>query len=181
MYNNYYEEYIRNTLGYNLNPIINENQYSEDYFETEYDSLYNNQEVEEMYPDIYKKIYPIICKHCMNVRERISEDLINRITDEVYKNIDEIEENKELQRENNRNVISNNNRINPNINNTIDKRNNPKNCNNCVLKDLIKILILRELLGNPVKPVRPPMRPPMKPPIRPPFESGPMFNMPYMM
>ena len=51
---------------------------------------------------------------------------------------------------------------------------------NFAIRDLIKILILRELLGNPHRPHRPnrpPMRPPMRPPRpgfdRPPFQGNP--------
>ena len=39
-------------------------------------------------PEIYKIIYPMVCKSCMAVDENISEDLVSRMVNEIYTNIE---------------------------------------------------------------------------------------------
>ena len=115
----------------------------------------------------------MVCKACMNTNENITEDLVSRITNEIYINIENIEISKENR--NNSNAV-NNNQINKNVrpenansksnltdttlNRQEDRNRNP------LLRDLIRILVLRELLGRP-------NRPQFRPPVRPPFGPGP--------
>lgn len=170
MYNNNpYEDYMRNTLGYNTNPtMMNMNMYSNNQiYEDESSFGYNQVNVDNMYPEIYKIIYPMVCKACMNTNENITEDLVSRITNEIYINVENIEVTKDNR--NSSNSI-NNNQISKNIRtdnlsnrtnsaemqtNRIEDRNR-----NPLLRDLIRILVLRELIGMPN---RPPIRPPFGP------------------
>ena len=60
---------------------------------------------------------------------------------------------------------------------------NEKRQFNSGLRDLVKILLIRELLNRP-RPPRPPVRPPMpprppRPPMRPPFGPGPGGRPPF--
>ena len=179
MYNNSYEEYMRNSLGYNQMPMMNMNQMPEMY-ETEENYTCNQASVEDMYPEIYRIIYPMICKSCMAVNENITEDLVSRITNEVYINVEHMEipsetrsqtisiapqTNKTIKSDNRVNSNNNNNNISNNRVNNVRQETRQRNP---LLNDLIRILVLRELIGNPGRP-----RPPFRPPVRPPFGPGP--------
>lgn len=170
MYNNNpYEDYMRNTLGYNTNPtMMNMNMYSNNQiYEDESSFGYNQVNVDNMYPEIYKIIYPMVCKACMNTNENITEDLVSRITNEIYINVENIEVTKDNR--NSSNSI-NNNQISKNIRtDNLSNRTNPTEMQtnriedrnrNPLLRDLIRILVLRELIGMPN---RPPIRPPFGP------------------
>ena len=185
MYNNPYEEYMRNSLGYNWMPNMNQANSMNEMYETEGEFTCNQTSVEDMYPEIYRIIYPMVCKACMAVNENVTEDLVSRITNEVYMNV----ENMEVIQENRSSVNSINtqaskstksdslNRINTNnsINTVSNVRQQETRKRNPLLRDLIRILVLRELIGNPGRP-----RP--RPPFRPPFggEFGPGLRPPYM-
>ncbi len=151
MYNSNYEGYMRNVLGYNIMPqdtySINDSMYEM--------PLQRNIEItalERVYPEIYRVVYPMIQKVCMKVGNTINEEIIERMTDEVYRFLEE--ENKDSD------GLKRNTDIKTGNSNQTRNR-------NYLLRDLIKILILRELLGN-----RPPMRPQMPPP-RPPMPPRP--------
>ena len=90
MYNNPYEEYMRNSLGYNQIPMANMNYMNmvPEMYETEDNFMCNKVSVEDMYPEVYKIVYPMICKACMAINENITEDLVSRITNEVYMNVE---------------------------------------------------------------------------------------------
>ena len=86
MYNESYEEYIRNILGY---PNYSNNSYnnSNDFYESSSRNTLND-EIEECYPEIYKIIYPRIKNACRNNSEPMSPDLIERMTDDLYSSIE---------------------------------------------------------------------------------------------
>lgn len=197
MYNNQYEEYMRNSLGCGRMPMMNTNQMNMNTMNEMYENENNfscNQTVENMYPEIYKIIYPMVCKACMAVNENISEDLVSRIVNEIYVNVENAEvaepiretrsstqtvssqankvsRNDLLNNTRTSNLNSNssalNSKMNSNLSSNISSnevaantRQQEKRQGNPLLRDLIKILVLRELLGNPVKPPKPPVRPP---------------------
>lgn len=174
MYNNQtYEEYIRSILGYpNYNNNIMEND-----FQNYSNNYRNEQEIEELencYPEIYKMIYPKVNEACSMNTKPISPDLIDELANEIYTTIE------------NDNTIN----ININLGNSVQNSQPPENRNsqnnnrrdikmqenrgedrqfrNNGLLDLIRILLIRELLGRPGN--RPPIRPPMG---RPPFPGMP--------
>lgn len=183
MYNNPYEEYMRNSLGYNGMPIMNMNQINmnsgntmSEMYETEGNYMCDEKSVEDMYPEIYRIIYPMVCKACMAVNENITEDLVSRITNEVYINVENVEVTSETR--NTSSQLNRNTKI-ENVNNKASSTSNNNSLNtrqetrqqNPLLRDLIRILVLRELIGNPTPGPRP--HPPYNPPGRPPFGPGP--------
>ena len=185
MYNNPYEEYMRNSLGYSGMPMTNMNQMNMNYmmpemYETESNFMCDQTSVEDMYPEIYRIVYPMICKACMAVNENISEDLVSRITNEVYMDVEHMEIVNETRSssisvspQTNKNIKSDSlsNKTNSSIsNNSVNVRQETRQ-RNPLLNDLIRILVLRELIGNPGRPPRP--RPPFNPGPRPPFGTGP--------
>lgn len=156
MYNSSYEEYMQNVLGYNVRPQ-NTYQMPEDIYEMPRNS-YENINLEGLYPDIYKMVYPMVQKVCMNVNGLVNEEMICSMTDEVYKAMVE-EETRD----------SNDTKKNNNSQNI--RRIEETRQNNYLLRDLIRILIINELLRR--RPGRPP-RPPMGPGY-PPVHGGPNF------
>lgn len=192
MYNNQYEEYMRNSLGCGRMPMMNTNQMNMNTMNEMYENENNfscNQTVENMYPEIYKIIYPMVCKACMAVNENISEDLVSRLVNEIYVNVEntEVVETTRETRSSTQTVSSQANKVSRNdlLNNTrtsnlnsssitnssslnskanlasgssnetwASTRQQEKRQDNPLLRDLIKILVLRELLGNPVRPPR---------------------------
>lgn len=150
--NNYsYEEYMKNLLG---NNIYNQRKINVNTVELYDDNTYNNQEnseLEKCYPDIYKIIYPMICKRCLYINEEITEELVERITTEIYENVEKDEYPEEARSEQIK-AIYRNGRSNKNMRYMyrINEENNQleeKRQKNLLLNDLIKILVLRELLG----------------------------------
>lgn len=155
-----YEEYMRTVLGYQ--PM---NTYDMNYDQWVMPNMnatntIQMQELENCYPDIYRIVYPMIQKACGQNTRPVTRELIESMTDEIYFAIEDKEmiENRDKEAAEDRQIRRNTN-----------------------LNDLIRILILRELLGRPgfpggrpprPRPPRPPMRPPIGPPPRPQPRSG---------
>lgn len=150
-----YEEYMRSVLGYQP---MNTYDMSYDNWGMPSMTAMNNiqiQELENCYPDIYRIVYPMIQKACSQNTRLVTRELIDSMTDEIYFAIEDKEmlENRDKEETEDRQIRRNTN-----------------------LNDLIRILILRELLGRPgfsegrepqPRPHRPPMRHPMGSPPRP--------------
>ncbi len=196
MYYQNYEDYMRTVLGY---PVERREEYiplEQNYnFETR---LANAKELENYYPEIYRVVNPIVCEVCNKYNGNYTRENIDVMVDEVYKRVNlnneinikinldnridkKIQEN-ELNRNNNLKTNTNTN-YNRNIENNgkrnIESENNRQiRPNNPFLNDLIRILILNQILGGgsffPERPPRPrpPVRPPM-PPVRPLFPERP--------
>lgn len=165
MNNSLYEEYMRSVLGYE--PM----GYSNTYDNMGYDNMYNNnmtnynemrnEEIEDCYPDIYRIVYPMVQKACMQNTRPLTRELIDSMTNEIYFAIDD-------------NEITGQ-RLEKDADKVKDNRTEDRQqIRNNGLNDLIRILLLRELLGRPGFPIRPrpPIRPP-RPPMRPPMGPGP--------
>ena len=185
MSNQSYEEYMRAVLGYNAGP---EDTYrrTEDYYNRDMpmNNSFQYPELEKMYPEVYKTIYPKVCNVCQrNLNSEITQQTLEDMVNEVYNSLEaEGNINFYINIENrNESQICNNIRNNMNRNSVrkveeIHERQDRQR-NNALL-DIIKILILRELLNRSGRPGRPPFpgqapRPPM-PPTRPPFPgTGP--------
>lgn len=189
MYYQNYEDYMRAVLGYPIerreNYIPIEQSYN---FESR---LTNTKELEECYPEVYRIINPIVCEICNKYNGNYTKDTINIMVDEVYKrislnneisikiNLDNKTQEKEIHRNNLKTGI-NNRILDDNIRKNVENENNRqiRPNNNPFLNDLIRILILNQILNGggffPERPPRPrpPVRPPM-PPDRPPFHNRP--------
>ncbi len=165
MYNSY-EEYMQNVLGVN----IQNNTYreSEDNYYTAMNINQNMQEVNKLYPEIYSLIYPMVQKVCSRRNGTdITEEGISQMVEEIYSVIepgDDIIENNTPQK--------NGDVRNPRAKET---RRLPSK-NNYLLKDLIRILIIRELLSGGGSggnfPGRPRPRPGMGPVVPPIMRPG---------
>lgn len=164
-----YEEYMRSVLGYQ--PMNNHTYgYGMNFenFEMANMSSTNTvqmRELEDCYPEIYRIIYPMVQKACNQNTRPLTRELIDSMTEEIYFAIEDKDmiENREKE----------------------EKKENRQIRRNTNLNDLIRILILRELLGRPgfpggrppfPRPPRPPMRPPMGPPRPQPRPGMGLFN-----
>lgn len=195
LYNNY-EEYMKNVIGSSnipSNPYrycncgsqygneygntygsVRNNQYGNQFanqYNNQYGNMYNNPQqinVEQLYPDIYKMINPMVCEMCDLNNEPITEELVDRMTNVIYDNVvnrvevqNIINVNIETRKadgesSNDKGTCKKENRTTSSI---IENRqqNNPSHRprRNRLLQDLIRILILNRLL----RPNRPPFRP----------------------
>lgn len=199
MYYNDYEDYMRSVLGYNA-ANTSSNMYSADYYmpnrmqavmptyQNESMGVQMQDNIEDLYPDIYKIVNPIVCRVCQNNNRPITNDLIEQMTTEVYNSIeaDDINivninietgdiNNKEI---NNRHIDTKDVRDSKISQEKKESRgkeeNRQRRPNNPLLRDLIRILLLNRIFGNQRPGPRPPMRPPFpgpgmpgRPPIRP--------------
>lgn len=158
MYNSNYEEYMQNVLGYNIRPQ-NTYQMPENIYEMQRGSSYENMDLENLYPDIYRMLQPMIQKVCMRATGVINEEMISSMTDEVYNAM--TEETREA-----KDVKKSSNEVRTGNSQNVRRVEEPRQ-NNFLLRDLIRILIIKELLRR--RPGRPPMRP------GPNFPGGPNF------
>lgn len=199
MYNETYDDYIRSILGYppvrsyendfqdfrNQNMNMNYNMASNMNTDSMNSTL--DMDLESCYPEIYKIVYPMICKKCDSVRMPVTNDDIQNMTDEIYFALEgraEVQLNINLGNEvrSSETASSNTTRMadkkpDVKISETSSEKRETRQFNRG-LRDLIQILLIRELLRRRRRPGRPPMpRPPMpgpRPPMRPPFRPG--FN-----
>lgn len=188
--NQSYEEYIRSILGYpnNMTSSMLDREFNDN-------NSYNmsnrtnteNSMLENCYPEIYKIVYPMVTTACQNNTMPITSQLVENMTDEIYSAVEsntEIGINITLKnqvkttqtRENNTTqTAQRDGRTMANMpeKKEVENRGEDRQFRNRNLRDLIKILLIRELLGTPgFSPQRPPVPP--RPPVRPPFPGGPM-------
>lgn len=202
MYNETYDDYIRSILGYparnqfeQYNQEMPEYQSYQEYrnptFNTNINISGNNVELENSYPEIYKIVYPMVTKKCENVRsETFSKSDIENMTDEIYYALEEKQEKRiNINLTNNMNSTKSQNSSAVSTSAKVENKrpdvkisqkaieNSEKRQINNGLRDLIQILLIRELLNRPRPPFRPPMPNPPgpgpRPPMRPPFRPGP--------
>lgn len=162
MYNETYDEYIRSILGYP--PISLHNNYQDynnrnnNYSNSNF-TMASDKELEKCYPEIYKIVYPMITTKCNNVRGKITNEDIENMTDEIYY---ALESRNEIQLN-----INLNNDVRTtqqsNISKSVEKKPEVKITEiseekketrqiNKGLRDLIKILLIRELLNRQSRP-----------------------------
>lgn len=193
MYYNDYEDYMRSVLGYNT-ANTSSNMYNADYYmpnrmqavmptyQNESMGVQMQDNIEDLYPDIYKIVNPIVCRVCQNNNRPITNDLIEQMTTEVYNSIeaDDINivninietgdiNNKEI---NNRHIDTKEVRDSKIPQDKKESRgkeeNRQRRPNNPLLRDLIRILLLNRIFGNQRPGPRPPMRPSFPGPGMPP-------------
>ena len=169
MYNQSYEEYMRSILGYPNQSYYDTYNTNDNY---EFRMVNDNEDLEEYYPEIYRIVYPMVCRACDKNTQPVTRQLIESMTNEIYMSIEGNQE------------------VNLNINLTNDVRSSNKTdsskkqeakvenrsggetrqlgTNNFMLNDLIRILLIRELLRRrrqnfPQRPLMGPGRLPMRP------------------
>ncbi len=180
--NTYFNDQLEDYEQYNLSSNYNYN------FNCNCDYPYNCRQqncysrnlaidIENMYPEIYKIIYPMIQKACMQNNRPITEEVLDQMTSDIYNNIEAdniINLNIDIvNNRNEKNSVSQNSHQSKDSTENRNNQTSTKNIttsvqnreyrqNNNPIRDLIRILLIRELLGG-----RPSPRPPR------PFPPGP--------
>ena len=143
------------------------------------------QELEKCYPEIYQIVYPMVQKACAENRGEVTRELVDRLADEIYSAV----EDKELvQNREKMDTVKEEAKVATTVTDKIEKTKEDRYCKDCDsrqrdtgVNDIIRILLLRELLGRPgfpgFRPPKPPPPPPPprppRPPMRPPMGPGP--------
>lgn len=176
MYNEY-ENYMRSILGY---PNYQEEEMSSTYFPyRDNRDFVDESKYENMYPEIYRILKPMIKKICESrMSSEITEDLIESMTDEIYMSVEsEIDVvNVNVTTENEYSRSNNQGRSGNNVKMGVESKENEKRacCSNPMLKDLIKILLLNQIINN--KPPRPNRPRPHFPPQYGPWQGRPPYR-----
>ena len=161
-----YEDYMRSVLGYVPNTYYGNS--TSNYVPEQVSNVV--EEKVEWYPENYKVIYPMVRKACDdNQNSVLTEDLIENMTNIIYTNIEvgdvEVKENQSQQITP---ELRNGDVINPRAKMQQQRETRSPRQNNPLLRDLIRILVLREFFDRRIPP-RPPFpgrpgpgpRPPM--------------------
>lgn len=133
-----YDEYMRSVMGYQnmrtsmnqpMNPAMTQTMPQFTNMNTYTDDL------ERMYPETYRIIYPMVCFACDNLRTPVTEETVDMMTDDIY---DKVEADGRINIE-----------ISVEVRNDEESQENrqrrPRRRNR-FLRDLIRILLLRELI-----------------------------------
>ncbi len=140
MYYENYEDYMRNSNS----ALPNMSNIPNPYYNYTYQNQFNymnpaaGRNTSQLYPDLYSEINKKIENKCIAQDCRLTEENVNRITDEIY------EDYKDM-------VIEN-------------QKSTAKSCSNSLVKDFIKILVIKYLLSrqrnnNNYFPMTPPQMP----------------------
>ena len=183
MNNQNYEDYMRSVLGYS--PYVEDNYTyteQEDFVDNSGNQITTNmqtQDLNEFYPEIYRIVYPMVCKVCnINSKSHLTNELLDQMTDEIYRNVEPEDDIQANSRTVKNPPLKNGDVINPNAKEPEIQQRETRQTN-FLLRDLIRILLLREWERPQRPPTRPPMgpvrpgmpprpgRPPMSPPQRP--------------
>ena len=168
MYDNYMQNLLREDYSpyqYTYDPMFRNTYYNqiEDYNQFNYsyhnkkkkNSSYRSlsEDFENLYPEIYKLIYPMIKKACMQNIPPITEKTLDEITNDIYNNIEAeniINLNIDITNDRNENKSMSNTKKN------VSSNQENRHINNSI-RDLIKILLIRELVNknDSDRPIRP--------------------------
>lgn len=153
-----YESYMREVLNYTPNYM--QDLYSgNNYYAIQQNNIYRNKsDLENLYPDTYRKVYPLVCEECNNNTMPITEEILEQMVDNICKSIEidlKIETNTKM--------------INKTLN-TREAEDRQTRQKNNFFRDLTKILIINELINTGGFPES---RPPFPQGPRPPFPQGP--------
>lgn len=122
-----YDEYMRSLIGYpNMRTSMSPSMFTMEAY---------SDDLERMYPEVYRVVYPMVCFACDNIRTPVTEEMLDMMTDDIYDRVEadgrinvdisvEVRNNEEIQE---------------------NRQRRPRRRNR-FLRDLIRILLLRELL-----------------------------------
>ncbi len=154
--NYYYGDYINRQYGnQNDNGCYPQRQMNFGMYPTNSFRNSTNEELEDMYPEIYKLVYPMIKKACMQNTKPLSREVVEGLTQEIYSNVEVAGDVVSL----NINVDNNSDNSRTDVKKEEENRSDKESSvqesrvenrrTNNSLSDLIRILVLRELLGRP--------------------------------
>ena len=121
MYNNIFQEYINKMIG--GTPRIESIFVNNDFHNQ------NNMELDRLYPDLYKLLYPMIKTACLRNTKPITAEKIEEMVKEIYSNFHNEETSQTSIK----------------VKNKGTEINKVEKANNDFLKDVIKILLIKEV------------------------------------
>ena len=173
MYNQTYDDYMRNVLGYSnfdgyrMNPMVNMNTGTMNNMGmNSMDTMGMNmhmmnsqdmscEDIERLYPEVYKVVYPMVSSSCdrVNLNMPITDEIVTRMTEEIY---DRAESDPRIN-------IQLNVEVRESDTSKTSSETRQRRPRNPLFQDLIRILFLRELfrrrrfpgMGRPPFPIRP--------------------------
>lgn len=127
-----YDEYMRSVMGYpNMRASMSPQMMSPF---TNMDT--SDDDLERMYPETYRVVYPMVCFACDNMRMPVTEEMVDMMTDDIY---DRVESDGRINVEVSVEVRSGES-------SSEETRQRRPRRRNRFLRDLIRILLLRELI-----------------------------------
>ncbi len=88
MYNTSYEEYMRTVLGYAPN-CMQDTFVNNDYYIMQNNTYrVEDEKLNELYPDIYRKVYPLVCTECTRNSMPMTHEILEQMTDNVLNQIE---------------------------------------------------------------------------------------------
>ena len=161
MYNQTYDDYMRNVLGYSsldgyrMNSMNAMNTMGMNSMNTMNTQDMSCEDIERLYPEVYRVVYPMVSSYCdrINPSIPITDEMVTRITDEIY---DSAESDPRIN-------IDFNIEVRESDTSKTSSETRQRRPRNRFLQDLIRILFLRELfrrrrfpgMGRPPFPIRP--------------------------
>lgn len=167
MYNQTYDDYMRNVLGYSnldgyrMNTMSNVGMNSMNTMSNMGMNSMNTQDmycedIEQLYPELYRVVYPMVCASCDRIQfpnAPVTDEMITRMTDDIY---DRVEADGRINIE--VNVTAEVREVANSSDSTAETRQR-RRPRNRFLRDFIRVLLLRELFRRRRFPGRFPMRP----------------------
>lgn len=148
-------DYIRSILGYpTTNSMYIDNTQMDYSMMNQQPSI--NEDLESCYPEIYRIIYPMVTQRCSRITEPVTRELIDSMTDEIYSAVEvtnEVQLNINLQNTTTTTRPENRTTVTKDLNKREpareDRSEDRQFRRNSTLQDLIRILLIRELLNRP--------------------------------
>ena len=144
MYNQSYDNYIRGVLGY---PNQDDEYRNSTFYNMPNQDMYSSSEdIERLYPEVYRVVYPMVCSACDRIQfpnNPVSEDMIIRMTDDIY---DRVEADGRINIE-----VNVTTEVRESDNKQISNETRQRRPRNRFLRDLIRILLLRELFRRRIR------------------------------
>ena len=135
-----YDDYMRGLLGYS--DMNRSSMYMNNPTPYQQNIYQSSEYLERMYPDTYRVVYPMVVSACNMVTMPVSEEMIDRMTDDIY---DRAAMDSRISIDINIEVESRDDDESRQISDESRQR-RPRRRNR-FFRDLIRILLLRELLG----------------------------------
>ena len=134
MYNNVFQEYINNMIGgtpriesiFENSAMLTANPYIS--FQSQ-----SNMDLERSYPELYRLLYPMVKTACMRNTRPITNETIDQMVRDIYSSFNNDETTQ----------------VSAETRTKGEEADRAQRPNNFVLNDLIRILLIRELLGRP--------------------------------
>lgn len=160
MYYENYEDYMRSVLGY----PISDQHYTygtyQQYSRPTYDQFgYTSPKIDntvELYPEIYRIVNPMVQKICKANTKPLSQELVDKMTEEIFKNLEDetqvvdirvnLPKTNNIEKNKKDKVLGHETRNKTQEVSTSANRSDTLDSRNSLLHDLIKILILNQLL-----------------------------------